>query len=73
MVVCPSSLCGNWEEEAKKWLGVERLRCLVVQSGKEASTAEQVVLLCVLIEEEGMLLCVTRGGGIAVCQDKEQG
>lgn len=41
-MVCPSSLTRNWENEARQWLGMERLRCLVVQPRKDASTAEQV-------------------------------
>ncbi|KAA8493509.1 DNA repair and recombination protein RAD54B [Porphyridium purpureum] len=32
VVVCPSSLVGNWEAEVSKWIGNERLRCIVVQS-----------------------------------------
>lgn len=28
VIVSPSSLCKNWAEEARKWLGVERLKVL---------------------------------------------
>ncbi len=28
VVVTPSSLCANWAAEARKWLGVERLKVL---------------------------------------------
>lgn len=42
VVVCPSSLTRNWEDEVRRWLGVERLRCLVVQPKKEARIADQI-------------------------------
>ncbi|CAL1149124.1 unnamed protein product [Cladocopium goreaui] len=35
VIVCPSSLCGNWRAEVKKWLGEQRLKPTVVESGKE--------------------------------------
>ncbi|CAE8643556.1 unnamed protein product, partial [Polarella glacialis] len=38
-VVCPSSLCGNWEAEVWKWLGPLRLRPTVVQGGSCAAAA----------------------------------
>jgi len=33
-VVCPSSLCENWEAEARKWLGCLRLVPTLVQGGR---------------------------------------
>lgn len=38
-VVCPSSLCGNWEAEVTHWLGPWRVRPAVVQGGSYAVTA----------------------------------
>ncbi|CAK9102448.1 Protein CHROMATIN REMODELING 25 (AtCHR25) (DNA repair and recombination protein RAD54) (AtRAD54) [Durusdinium trenchii] len=35
IIVCPSSLCGNWRAEVKKWLGDKRLKPTVIESGKE--------------------------------------
>ena len=29
LVVAPATLCANWGREVKKWLGSERLRCMV--------------------------------------------
>lgn len=41
VIVCPSSLVGNWTAELRKWLGLERLRPVCVTAlGKEAE--EQV-------------------------------
>jgi SNF2 family DNA or RNA helicase len=40
VVVCPSSLVGNWRAEFKKWLGDERVRPIAVTSqGTEAEDA----------------------------------
>jgi len=33
IVVCPSSLVGNWEDEVRKWLGDVRLNTLAVKAG----------------------------------------
>ena len=35
MVVTPSSLCQNWADEARKWLGVERMRVMVLSPGPD--------------------------------------
>ncbi|KAL4434006.1 hypothetical protein ABPG75_000447 [Micractinium tetrahymenae] len=35
MVVTPSSLCQNWADEARKWLGTERMRVMVLGPGPE--------------------------------------
>lgn len=35
VVVTPSSLTQNWSEEARKWLGDERMRVMVLSSGPE--------------------------------------
>ncbi len=37
VVATPSSLCQNWAAEARKWLGEERLRVLLLQAGAEAA------------------------------------
>ena len=38
-VACPASLCDNWAAEVQKWLGTERMRCLVLRgSGAEAAS-----------------------------------
>ena len=40
VIVCPSSLVGNWRAEIKKWLGDERMRPVAVTSqGEEAAAA----------------------------------
>lgn len=39
VVVCPSSLVGNWKAEIKKWLGDERVRPLAVTSQGEVAAA----------------------------------
>jgi len=39
-VVCPASLCGNWEAEMRKWLGCLRVRPTVVQGGCSAHDTE---------------------------------
>lgn len=36
-MVTPSSLCQNWAEEAKKWLGLERLPTLVLGPGPDGA------------------------------------
>ena len=41
LVVAPSSLTRNWAQEARKWLGDERLRTAVIDSG--AAGAQQVL------------------------------
>ena len=39
IVVCPSSLVGNWRKEFKTWLGDERCRPSVVNvQGNDAAT-----------------------------------
>nr|QDO16321.1 DNA repair and recombination protein RAD54B [Lingulodinium polyedra] len=42
-VVCPSSLCANWEAECKRWLGPLRVRPTVVQGGTSAASAADTV------------------------------
>lgn len=42
-VVCPSSLCGNWEAEVWKWLGPLRIRPSVVQGGSCANAAVKAI------------------------------
>ncbi|PRW57845.1 DNA repair and recombination RAD54B [Chlorella sorokiniana] len=41
MVVTPSSLTQNWADEFRKWLGIERLRCMVLSPGADGK--QQVV------------------------------
>ncbi|CAJ1367319.1 unnamed protein product [Effrenium voratum] len=33
VVVCPSSLCGNWRAEVKKWIGERRLKPMTIECG----------------------------------------
>ncbi|KAJ3414587.1 DNA-dependent ATPase protein rad54 [Chytridiales sp. JEL 0842] len=42
IIVCPSSLVRNWANEFKKWLGADRVRCLVCDNKgtKEETTKE---------------------------------
>jgi DNA repair and recombination protein RAD54B len=42
VVACPASLCDNWAAEVQKWLGAERLRCLVLRRGSGAEAASDV-------------------------------
>ena len=37
-MVTPSSLCQNWAEEARKWLGPERLPTLVLGPGPDGAS-----------------------------------
>lgn len=46
LVVTPSTLTQNWADEARKWLGHERLRALVLQPGADGK--QQVWAACVL-------------------------
>eukprot|EP00929_Paragymnodinium_shiwhaense_P001156 TRINITY_DN101384_c0_g1_i1.p1 TRINITY_DN101384_c0_g1~~TRINITY_DN101384_c0_g1_i1.p1 ORF type:complete len:995 (+),score=140.26 TRINITY_DN101384_c0_g1_i1:73-3057(+) len=42
-VVCPSSLCRNWEAECLKWLGSHRVRPTVVQGGGTAVGTQRII------------------------------
>lgn len=44
IVVTPSSLVKNWQQEVRKWLGDERLPVLALQPGPDA--AKQVLCVC---------------------------
>ena len=37
IVVAPSSLVRNWQQEVRKWLGNERLPVLALQPGPDAA------------------------------------
>ena len=43
VVVCPSSLVGNWRHEFSKWLGSERLRVLALESSSKTEEQRQNV------------------------------
>eukprot|EP00899_Mesostigma_viride_P004693 jgi/Mesvir1/14224/Mv09671-RA.2 len=44
VVVCPSSLVGNWGQEVRKWLGTERLNAMCIHSGSTQGEAREKVL-----------------------------
>ena len=49
VVAVPSSLVSNWQAEARKWLGEERLRTVALRSGKDAD-AHVAAFVCVVWE-----------------------
>ena len=52
IIVTPGSLVKNWEQEIKKWLGNERLRCYAVDSTKKVAEFKVSEMLILKVRDE---------------------
>lgn len=44
LIVAPSSLLDNWKQEIKKWLGDEKMKCIILGVGTQKDQAMQTVI-----------------------------